>query len=118
NRPLPSDSVPDVGGTTQTVNSGLVPIEQFGNLAEMAASVPGVLLIQGVDGDPSGYSVLGLDQSQNGTTLNGMNSSAAAIPRDADVTVTVATSPYDVSQGQFSGGRQNITLSHGSNYVL
>jgi hypothetical protein len=116
-RPTPSDSVPDIGGTTQTVNNGLVPIEQVGDLAAMAASLPGVLFVQGVNGDPSGFSVLGLDQSQNGMSLNGMNSSATDIPRDADVTVTVATSPYDVSQGQFSGGRQNVTLSHGSNYV-
>ncbi|HEY4215778.1 MAG TPA: carboxypeptidase-like regulatory domain-containing protein [Gemmatimonadaceae bacterium] len=117
NRPVPSDSVADVGGTTQTINDGLVPIEQVGDLAAMASSLPGVLLVQGVDGDPSGFSVLGLDQAQNGLSLNGMNSTATDIPRDADVSVTVSTSPYDVSQGQFSGGRQNVTLSHGSNYV-
>jgi hypothetical protein len=116
-RPLPNDTLPDVSGTTRAVNMGLVPTDQAGNLASMAASLPGILFVQGVNGDPSGFSALGLDQAQNGLTLNGMNSGASDIPRDADVTATVALSPYDVSQGQFSGGRQNITISHGSNYI-
>ena len=83
----------------------------------MAATLPGVLFIQGVNGDPSGISVLGLDQDQNDTSLNGLNSDATDIPRDANVSVNLATSPYDVSQGQFSGGRINIRTSPGSNYI-
>ena len=116
-RPSPTNGL-DVGGTERPVNMGLVPAEQLGNLASMAASVPGVLFIQGTDGDPSGYSALGLDASQNGLTLNGMNASATDLPRDANVAVTLALSPYDVSQGQFSGGRLNVRLPSGSNYEM
>src|SRR6185437_3085419 len=116
-RPTPDNGAPDVGGGDRPVNMGLVPAEQLGSLASMAASTPGVLFVQGVDGDPSGYSLLGLDGSQNGLAINGMSSSAADLPRDADVSVTLATSPYDVSQGQFSGGRLNVRLPSGSNYV-
>jgi hypothetical protein len=116
-RPASDNGAPDVGGADRPVNMGLVPAEQLGSLASMAASTPGVLFVQGVDGDPSGYSLLGLDGSQNGLTINGMNSGAADLPRDADVAVTLAMSPYDVSQGQFSGGRLNVRLPSGSNFT-
>ena len=60
-----------------------------------AGSLPGVTLIPGVDGDPSGYSVLGLTQDQNNTTLNGMSFGGSNLPRDAQVSSSVVTSPYD-----------------------
>ena len=110
-------TAPDIGGTEKSITSALVPPDHAGDLAAMAATLPGVLFIQGVNGDPSGISVLGLDQDQNNTSLNGLNSDASDIPRDANVSVNLATSPYDVSQGQFSGGRINIRTSPGSNYI-
>jgi hypothetical protein len=117
NRPVRGATAPDISGTDKSITSGLVPPDQAGALAAMAATLPGVLFIQGVNGDPSGISVLGLDQDQNNTSLNGLNSNASDIPRDANVSVNLATSPYDVSQGQFSGGRINIRTSPGSNYI-
>jgi hypothetical protein len=116
-RPARNDKATDVGGTERGVNAGLVASEQIGNLSSMAASVAGALLVQGANGDPTGYSVLGLDASQNGLSLNGMNSNATDLPRDANLSVSVATSPYDVSQGQFSGARLNASVGSGSNYV-
>ncbi|HEX3865310.1 MAG TPA: carboxypeptidase-like regulatory domain-containing protein, partial [Gemmatimonadaceae bacterium] len=110
-------ATPDISGTERPVTQALVPVDQAGNLAAMAAALPGVLFIQGTNGDPSGFSVLGLDQDQNATTLNGLLSGAADIPRDASVSISLATSPYDVSQGQFSGGRLNIRTQPGSNYI-
>lgn len=117
NRPVRGATTPDISGTEKSIMSGLVPPDQVGELAAMAATLPGVLYVQGVNGDPSGISVLGLDQDQNATSLNGLNSGATDIPRDANVSVNLATSPYDVSQGQFSGGRINIRTTPGSNYI-
>ncbi len=116
-RPARADSAPDIGGMDRLVNATNVAIDNLGNLAAMAASTPGLLFIPGVDGDPAGYSVFGLDQTQNSTTLNGMNSGATDLPRDGDYAVTVALSPYDVSLGRFSGGRTNVRVSSGSNFI-
>ncbi len=116
-RPARGDVTPDVSGTERSITNNLLPIDQVGDLAAMAATLPGVLFIQGVNGDPAGFSVLGLDAEQNNTTLNGMLSGASELPRDAAISVTLATSPYDVSQGQFSGGRLNLRTAPGSNYV-
>ena len=84
------------------------PADQLGDLAALAASMPGVQLIPGADGNPAGFSVLGLGADQNATTLNGMNFGGAAMPRDANVSTSLVTSPYDVSRGNFSGGQLNI----------
>ncbi|HEY5062214.1 MAG TPA: carboxypeptidase regulatory-like domain-containing protein, partial [Gemmatimonadaceae bacterium] len=116
-RPARADSSADIGGMDRLVNTTNVAIEDLGNLAAMAATTPGLLFIPGTDGDPSGYSALGLDQSQNIVALNGMNSTATDLPREGDYTVTVTLSPYDVSQGQFSGGRTSVKLGAGSNYI-
>src|SRR5688500_19240296 len=80
-----NSTVPDVGGTERPVNMSALSAEQQGDLAAMAASLPGVTLIPGVDGDPSGYSVLGLTQDQNNSTLNGLDFGGSNIPRDAGV---------------------------------
>jgi hypothetical protein len=117
-RPARNDTTRDVSGTESSINRSLVPTDQAGDLAAMAASSPGVTLIPGTNGDPSGFSVLGLSTDQNLTTLNGMNSGAADLPRDAGVSVSVATSPYDVAQGGFSGGALNVRTQPGSNYVV
>ena len=116
-RPPRNDPGGDVSGTEQRLQSNLTSPDQQGDLAAMAASQPGVSLIPGTNGDPSGFSVLGLSTDQNMTTLNGMNSGASDLPRDAGTSVSLATSPYDVSQGGFSGGALNITTTPGSNYV-
>jgi hypothetical protein len=116
-RPRRADSSADIGGLDRLVNTSNVAIENLGNLASMAASTPGLLFLPGTDGDPAGYSVFGLDETQNTVSLNGMNSSATDLPRDGDYAVTVALSPYDVSQGQFSGGRTNVRVSAGSNFI-
>src|SRR5207244_6032410 len=76
-RPSRSDGERDVSGTDRPVNPNLVSPDQAGDLAAMAASQPGVSLIPGTNGDPSGFSVLGLSTDQNLTTLNGLASGAA-----------------------------------------
>ncbi len=108
---------PDVGGTEQQVGAQALPAADLGDLAAMAATLPGVQLVPGENGDPNGFSVLGLGADQNSTTLNGMNFGGSNLPRDAAVSTSVATSPYDVSRGGFSGGQLNVRSRAGSNFV-
>lgn len=107
---------PDVGGTEQGVAPNVLPPEQQGDIAALAASLPGVLLVPGLDGGPDGFSVLGLGADQNTVTLNGLPVGADGLPRDANVSSSLTTSPYDVSRGGFSGGNFNIRSGSGSNF--
>jgi hypothetical protein len=112
-----NDAQPDIGGTEKTINSTSLTADQLGDLAAMAASIPGVNYVAGLNGDPSGFSVLGLTPDQNSTTLNGMNSNASNLPRDAQTFSSLTISPYDVARGGFSGANQNIRLRSGSNFI-
>lgn len=114
-RPNRNDNSPDIGGSERRVENGQLTADQMGNLAAMAASTPGTLLVPGADGDPSGFSVFGLSSDQNSTTLNGQAFNASNLPRDAQVSGALATSPYDVSRGGFSGGNFNIRPRGGTN---
>ncbi len=113
-----NDNPPDISGTDRPVNVSALTADQQGDLAAMAASIPGVQLIPGADGDPSGFSVLGLSPDQNNTTLNGMNFGGSNLPRDAAITSSLVTTPYDVSRGGFSGGQFNIRSRAGTNYIV
>src|SRR6266550_5702887 len=115
---VPRNAVtPDVGGTEQTLNNAAVPADLMGDLAAMAASLPGVQSVPGQDGSADGYSVLGLGADQNNTTLNGVQFGGSSIPRDAAVGTSLVTSPYDVSRGGFSGAQFSLRTRSGSNFV-
>ncbi|MDQ6831576.1 MAG: TonB-dependent receptor [Gemmatimonadota bacterium] len=116
-KPKRNDANPDISGTERTANPAALPPDDMGNLAAMAASIPGVTLVPGAEGDPSGFSVLGLTPDQNATTLNGMNFGQSNIPRDAGVSTSLVTNPYDVSRGGFSGAQFNIRTQPGSNFI-
>ncbi|HEY3592972.1 MAG TPA: TonB-dependent receptor plug domain-containing protein, partial [Polyangiaceae bacterium] len=109
---------PDISGSERPINNNAVSADQLGDLAALAASMPGVQLIPGADGNPNGFSVLGLGADQNATTLNGMNFGGSAIPRDANTTTSLVTTPYDVSRGNFSGGLLNIRTGRASNFII
>lgn len=111
------DRAPDIGGTEQRVAPSAVAANDLGDLAAMAASVPGVTLVPGSDGDPSGFSVLGLTPDQNNATLNGQAFDGSSIPRDAGVMTSLVTSPYDVSRGGFSGAQLSIRTTPATNFV-
>jgi hypothetical protein len=117
-RPARNDPGQDVAGTERVVNPNNLAANQQGDLAAMAALTPGVLFVPGADGDPSGFSVLGLSTDQNSTTLNGQNFSGGDLPRDAMVSASLNSSPYDVSRGGFSGGNFNLRSRSGSNFIL
>ena len=105
----------DPTASEQTVNPAQLPPELQGNVAAMAASLPGVLLVPGLEGEPDGFSVLGLGADQNSVTLNGMQAGAGNLPRDAAVSSSLATSSYDPSRGGFSGANFNLRSRPGTN---
>ena len=111
-----NSQTPDVSGTERTINPANLPPELQGDLAAMAASLPGVLLVPGLDGGADGFSVLGLGADQNSVTLNGMQLGANGLPRDAAISSSLSTSPYDPSRGGFSGANFNVRSGSGSNF--
>ncbi|MBL0169776.1 MAG: TonB-dependent receptor [Gemmatimonadaceae bacterium] len=110
-------ATPDVSGTERQVPSNALPPELQGNLAAIAASLPGVTLVPGTDGGADGFSVLGLGADANTTTLNGLTFGANGLPRDAAVSSSLTTSPFDPSRGGFSGGNLNLRSGSGSNFL-
>src|SRR6185312_7417096 len=94
-----------------------VPVDALGDLAAMAASLPGVTLIPGADGLPNGFSVLGLGPDQNNITLNGLSFDGGELPRDAFTMSRLSTSTFDPSRGGFSGGQITMRTFGGSNFV-
>ena len=75
-------------------------------------------LIPSADGSPAGFSVFGLDAAANSFMLNGLAMNGSTLPRDAAISTTVATSPYDVSRGGFSGGQVSTRSQSGGNYIV
>ncbi|MBI2409038.1 MAG: TonB-dependent receptor [Gemmatimonadetes bacterium] len=110
------DRQPDISGSERNVSAANVAAGDAGNIAAMASSLPGVTLVPGTSGDASGFSVLGLTPDQNATTLNGGSFGGADVPRDAGVSSSLSTSPYDVSRGGFSGAQFNIRSQSGNNF--
>lgn len=106
----------DPTGAEKSVSQAGVDPGIAGNLAQMAASVPGVQLIPGADGNPDQYSVFGLGGDQNGASVNGLGFGGTDIPRDAATRSSLATTPWDVSRGGFSGGQLNLNTQSGSNF--
>jgi hypothetical protein len=107
---------PEVSGTEQAITNAAVPANLMGDLAAMAATLPGVQSVPGADGSQDGYSVLGLGADQNNTTLNGLQFGGSNLPRDAQVASSLITSPYDVSRGGFSGAQFTLRTRSGSNF--
>src|SRR5262249_31125887 len=107
----------DVSGTDRKTDASAVSADPFADLAALAASVPGVQFIPGADGNPNGFSVFALSADQSSTTLNGMAFGGTTLPRDAAVSASLVTTPYDVARGNFSGGQLTLRADPGSNYV-
>ena len=117
-RPPRQDVAPDRVGSDRPTDgfAGAIAVADQGNLAAMAASVPGVFLVPDANGGVPGFSVLGLSADQNRVTLNGMSFGGADLPRDAFVVTRVASTSFDVSRGGFSGGQLSITAGSGGNF--
>ncbi len=91
------------------VNAAVAP-ELQGDLAAMAATIPGVNAVSG------GVSVLGLPPSQNNATLNGMAFGANDVPREARTWTRVSTSSFDPARGGFSGAQVAVDLVPGNTF--
>lgn len=91
---------------TNGVN-GMVSPDQLGDLAALAATVPGISV--GPDGRLVAFGMPG----QISTTYNGMSMVGSAMPRDTRMSVSVLTSAYDPSIGGFGAGRINVTMAQG-----
>jgi len=115
-RPGRNDNGQDVGGREQTLNNNNIPIDVLGDLAAMAATLPGITLIPDASGGASGFSVLGLGADQNNITLNGLNFGGTDLPRDATTQTRVTTSSFDPSRGGFSGAQIALRTNSGTNY--
>jgi hypothetical protein len=107
----------DAGSREQTINTNNLPLDVLGDLAAMAATLPGITLIPGADGGASGISVLGLSADQNNITLNGLNFGGTDLPRDATTQTRVTTSSFDPSRGGFSGAQIALRTNSGTNYT-
>ncbi|HKS05776.1 MAG TPA: carboxypeptidase-like regulatory domain-containing protein [Gemmatimonadaceae bacterium] len=112
--PTRVESTIDASGTDRSV--GLGTGAAAGNLAAIAAGLPGFQFIPGVDGNPDMFSALGLTGDQNNQSLNGMSGSGGDLPRDANVGVSVGTGPFDVSRNGFSGAQVAVNTRSGTNY--
>src|SRR3954463_4080147 len=106
-----------VGSGDRGIDLSQVGIGAQGDLAAMAASLPGVTYIPGADGGPAGFSILGLGADQNLTTLNGLNFSGSDLPRDAVTAGRVSSNPFNPTQGGFSGGQLSLRTNPGTNFV-
>jgi hypothetical protein len=116
-RALPNRNVdPDVGGGARALNNNDVSASQLGNLAAMAATLPGIQIVPGLDGAPDMYSVFGLSPDQNTLTFNGVGSGVSILPPDVIATTSIYPYSFDPSIGGFSGAQISIRTSPGSNF--
>jgi hypothetical protein len=106
-----------VGADDRGIDMSQVGIGAMGDLAAMAASLPGVTFIPGAEGEMAGFSILGLGADENLTTLNGMDFGGSDLPRDAIQGGRVSGSPFNPTQGGFSGGQLALRTASGTNFV-
>ena len=114
-QPKPSrtpDPGTEIGAAEKIADSftGAVPPSLVGDVNAIASTIPGLTPTVG------GFSVMGLDPSQNSVTLNGMNFPAGAFPRAAQTNVRVSTTTYDPARGWFGGANTNIEFRNGGIY--
>jgi hypothetical protein len=107
----------DISGTERGLGGGVLGMDQMGDLAAMAGSLPGFSYIPAGAEGAGGFSVFGLDQAANLTTINGLPTGADGLPRDAAASSSVSTSAYDVARGGFAGANVNIRPRSGSNFI-
>lgn len=104
----------EVGATEKVADAFVAgtPPETADNVNAAALSLPGVVLTD------SGYSVLGLSDRQNSTTLDGMSFRGRFIPRATPLQKRVTLNTYDPARGWFSGGNTNLEIESGGPFVM
>lgn len=113
--PLDGSRGAQTGNVTQQV---MDPINDTGDgdLATIAASVPGVNIVPSTDARLPAFSVLGLSPSDNVVHLGGLVFNDARLPVTSRVAMALKTTEYDVAVGGFSGGDLELNVFSGSNY--
>ena len=115
-QPIPFGA-PDVGGVENFPSDYPGAIDSNGDLANLAAAIPGITLVPGADGTPATVSFLGQSPSQNATTLNGLHGEGIEIPVTALTRTRVLTSAFDPTIGGFSGALTTVSLIQGQSWV-
>ena len=116
-RRQPAGQRSEPGGTERGLPPAItnrLPVDA-GDLAALAALVPGVIPVPGTDSTPLSFVVAGQPPNQNAITLDGLTFGAGAIPSDAVRSTRVITNTYDVARGQFTGGQVASTTRAGTN---
>lgn len=117
--PIAEFGTADIGGLQAIVsNTSTIPPSEAGNLAAIAATVPGVTPIAATDGGVRGFSVLGLAPAQNNVTLNGLSFAGGQIPSAAFTLPRIVTTSFDPTVGGFSGAQLALTMYPGSNFTF
>ena len=103
-----------IGGDERDATGGALFSLDPSDLSALAAAVPGVTYIPGVNGGPGSYSVLGASPDQNNVLLDGSTFGGNALPPDAIASASIATTTFDPARGQFSGGQLSIRTRRGT----
>ena len=103
-----------VGGSDQDITGGALFSLDPSDIRSLAANVPGVMYIPGVNGQPSAFSVLGAPPDQNSVLVDGSTFNGTTLPQDAISSARLATTTFDPSRGRFSGGQLSIRTRGGS----
>lgn len=90
---------------------GVLAPDQEGDIAALAATVPGVTLT------PGGIEAFGTGAEQTVTTLNGLTFGGGTLPRDATTSVRVQASPWDPARGGFGGALVATTVAPGGRFA-
>jgi len=112
---LTEPNVTDIGNVTEQVMDPISDTDN-GDLAAIAATVPGVTIVQSSDAHVPAFSVLGLSPADNVVHLGGLVFNAAQLPTTSRVAMALKTTAYDVAVGGFSGGALELSVFPGSNY--
>jgi hypothetical protein len=104
----------DIGGNAQDALQGALFSLDPSDLNALAAAVPGVMAIPGVDGSRNGYSMLGASPDQNSVLLDGSSFAGGALPPDAIASAQLASTTFDPARGNFAGGQMSITTKRGN----
>ncbi len=111
-----ANDIADISGTERALSTAGIPPDMIGDLAAMAALLPGMQSALGPDG-AAGFSAFGLGADQNNATLNNLGFGGSGFPRDANISSLVVSSPYDVSRGGFSGAQTMLRTRSGTNFL-
>ncbi|HYD51793.1 MAG TPA: carboxypeptidase-like regulatory domain-containing protein, partial [Gemmatimonadaceae bacterium] len=101
---------PETGSADRWVEGvhGQLPPSSAGDLGALAGTIPGVTMT------PMGPSILGAAAEANLSTLNGLGTAAATMPRAARTQTRVTGATFDPTRGGFAGANVDVRLPPGS----